>query len=444
MIPNGLKGRYVYHFTAIQNLKSIVSDGLLSTNLKVKAELEHRNIANNEIQQRRKKMPVTCGPRGVVHDYVPFYFSKRTPMLLNIVKSKNIDQTDIIYLAIPIEKVLEKNVVFSDASANTISPPNFFDEADDLRKLNFEVIDSWRWSYEGREKNQKMAELLVHEKIEIRDVSHIVVWNTKYKKVVENILSNNKFVEIKVNTDFYNDFRYHYFYDFKKSGRVNIITGPRRLRLLVLKNIDSICRIKNNSEELPCLKSMLEKISINFCCIKELADIDGLETDNPIHKEDVGKHSRTVKKLVKKDKNFNSYTESEKNILLFSALLHDIGKGPKSRWNDGIQKVDDDHPRKSLPMLKRILSEELSGLTRDDIRRIHILVVFDDLVGDIVARGRDKEQLFKIIENKTDVDLLISLGRSDMGAINPDWVDNNYDKIEDLRKEAYEKLESNE
>ena len=125
MIPNDLKGRFIYHFTSLNNLESIISEGLLSTNLKIDNGVVHENIANNEIQERRKTMKVTCGPQGVVHDYVPFYFAKRTPMLLNIVKSKNIDQIDIIFLAIPIEKVMDRDVVFTDASANTTIPPNF-------------------------------------------------------------------------------------------------------------------------------------------------------------------------------------------------------------------------------------------------------------------------------------------------------------------------------
>ncbi|MGV2842160.1 DarT ssDNA thymidine ADP-ribosyltransferase family protein, partial [Vibrio cyclitrophicus] len=76
MIPNEFKGRFAYHFTSVNNLQSIISDGLLCTNLKIKHGIVHEDIANNDIQKRRSKMEVTCGPRGVVHDYVPFYFAK--------------------------------------------------------------------------------------------------------------------------------------------------------------------------------------------------------------------------------------------------------------------------------------------------------------------------------------------------------------------------------
>ncbi|OBT29324.1 hypothetical protein A9263_04505 [Vibrio cyclitrophicus] len=442
MIPNEFKGRFAYHFTSVNNLQSIISDGLLCTNLKIKHGIVHEDIANNDIQKRRSKMEVTCGPRGVVHDYVPFYFAKRTPMLLNIVKSKNIDQIDIVYFAIPIEKITNENVVFSDASANTEIPPNFYKNSKHLGKLNWETIDSWAWSYrDDEERHQKMAEMLVQSKVDITDIAHIVVWNNNFKNHVKDVLKDNNIEGVQVVTHYHDHFKHHYFNDFSRGNRTNIVTGPRWLKRLVKSNITAVVESEQGPTKHANLKSLVEAISNNFCCLKELEGIDGLETDNPIHKEDVGKHSRRVAELVKLDANYNGYSKSEQNLLVLSAFLHDIGKGPKARWPDGIQKVDDEHPRKSLPMLKRILSEEIGSLSKREIRRIHMLVVYDDLIGDIVANGRDKNQLFQIVKNKTDVDLLISIGKSDMEAINIKWVEEQSESIETLRREAYEYLE---
>lgn len=326
---------------------------------------------------------------------------------------------------------------------NTIIPPTFYEKPKDLEYLNWDTIDKWAWSYhDDDERRQKMAEMLVHQKIDITDVSHIVVWNNSYKNYVKCVLDDNDVEGPKVVTHYHDHFKHHYFTDFNKNGRINILTGPRMLRQLVSKNIKTVYEFEQDTATFDDLKSTVEKITDDFCCIKELSNIEGLETDNPIHKEDVGKHSRTVAALVKQDETFGEYSELEQNILVLSAFLHDIGKGPKSRWQNGIQKVDDEHPRKSLPMLIRILCEDIGGLSKKDIQRIHMLVVYDDLVGDVVANGRDKNQLFKIVENKTDVDLLISLGKSDMGAINQKWVTDNTEKIETLRQEAYDHLES--
>lgn len=444
MIPDELRGRYAYHFTHIDNLPSIIEGGLLSTNEKQKNGIEHTDVANSSIQERRSKMEVTCGPGGVVHDYVPFYFAKRTPMLLNIVKSKNFDQELVIFLAISIDKVTEQSTVFSEASANTVVPPQFHSKPKHLSKLNWDVIDCSKWTYsDANDKHDKMAEMLVHQKVGIDDISHIVVWHKGFKNHVKKTLGQYGLGRIKVVTDYHQHFKHHYFTDFKADGRVNIVTGPRRLAVLITKNIQKILDAEEDSPIFDSLAEAVEDISNDFCCIKELSDIDGLKTSNPIHTEDVGSHSRSVAKLVQKQPDFEKLSENDQDILVLSAYLHDIGKGPKSRWKDEVQDVDDEHPRKSLPMLKRILTEDIAKLEEDDIRRIHMLVIYDDLVGDIVARNRDKKQLFKAVKSKLDVELLICIARADMGSINPEWVPENEESIEALRKEAYEYLEKN-
>lgn len=63
-------------------------------------------------------------------------------------------------------------------------------------------------------------------------------------------------------------------------------------------------------------------------------------------------------------------------------------------------KADNDHAAKSLPMLKRILTEDIGGLSEESVRKIVTLVTYDDLIGDIVARDRDEKQLVDIIKMK--------------------------------------------
>ncbi len=87
-IPQGLRGRYAYHFTLVDNLESIIDSGLLCTNLKNKHGISHENIAEQGIQGRRSTMPVPCSGGNFVHDYVPFYFSKKTSMQLGVINKR--------------------------------------------------------------------------------------------------------------------------------------------------------------------------------------------------------------------------------------------------------------------------------------------------------------------------------------------------------------------
>lgn len=441
MIDNKHKHRFAYHFTCIENLKDIITNGLLSTNLKDSKGITHENIANTDIQNRRSTMKINCGPKGVVHDYVPFYFTKRSPMLLGVVKKKNVDQESIIYLAVPIKYIENESVIFTNASANTNTAPKFYDNPSNLDELNWEVIDNWVWNPKNESlRQQKMAELLIHNEIKIEKIAHIITWDEDKKREVDLLLKENDIDGIDVICDI-NSFKNHYFHNFDESGRVNITSGPKVLLKETMRCINYILQNKSSNTLYPSLEAALAAINVNFSCIKELKEIEGLETDNTLHREDVGAHSRRVANNVLNGKGFCNYSERNKNILTLAAFLHDIGKGPKSRWRDGIQKVDDTHPIKSLPMLKRILCEDIGGLTSKEIRQIVMLVVYDDLVGDIVGRGRSEEQMKNIIKCKTDIDMLISIARADMKALNIFWVISHDNSIEQLRLRMYNFLE---
>lgn len=86
--PASLKGRYAYHFTCLYNLESIIDNGLLCTNIKNEQNITHHNVAEHGIQGRRSTMQVPCSNGNFVHDYVPFYFSKRNSMQLAVINKK--------------------------------------------------------------------------------------------------------------------------------------------------------------------------------------------------------------------------------------------------------------------------------------------------------------------------------------------------------------------
>jgi HD superfamily phosphodiesterase len=179
-------------------------------------------------------------------------------------------------------------------------------------------------------------------------------------------------------------------------------------------------------------------------CLPETAEIIGLKTDNPGHQEDVGSHTRRVVSEWRGSKEFSKLDVVDKVLVEDAAYLHDIGKGPKKRWrfNDGVQKVDPDHPVNGLLMLKRILTEEVAPLPKRSVGLICKLVCYHDLVGDIVAKGRREEELKQIVCDEHELDMLIAISKADMKAINPSWLTNNEAKIEVLRGNIIKKLES--
>jgi len=93
----------IYHLTHIDNLTSIIdSGGCLSFNQKQNQGIGHIDVAYETIQVRRARTLVPCGSGGCLHDYVPFFFATRPPMLYAIhrgnVERYEQGQTPLIHL----------------------------------------------------------------------------------------------------------------------------------------------------------------------------------------------------------------------------------------------------------------------------------------------------------------------------------------------------------
>lgn len=425
-IPTEHLGKYFYHFTHIHNLESIIKNGLLSTNKKNSLAIDHVNVASNSIQTRRSKMDVTCSPNGKVHDYVPFYFTTINPMLLSVMHKKNIDQPFIIFLAISIKKIIENNVVFTDSSANTSTPPNFYSDPKNLDKLNWEAINSRKWgTHDEDELHERMAEVLIWDEVPLEWIDTIIVWNKAFKDETVRLFKENKGHQPNVIFQPFCD-RYFYFTKFamgKDRDGETLITGPFFLNNRFNYIIEDVHKNREKQETFlfKDISEALEKIEADFCVIPELEGIFQLETINDVHLENVSDHTLKVVENLSDNTFYKNLSPSKKNIVKLSAFLHDIGKGPKSKWKDGKQPAYPDHPADSLKMLERILSEDIENILDEEIHQICLLVAYHDLIGDILCRGRNKEELFRIIENEQELEMLIALSLADISAINYNW-----------------------
>jgi len=120
-VPNPVR---LFHITAIANLPAICEAGaLLSKNSGASAGIAYQNIAHAGAQGARSIRTVPNPPGGVVHDYVPFYFAPRSPMLSAIENGKVKDcpwrQADIVHLETTVDRVTVEGApfVFYDRNA---------------------------------------------------------------------------------------------------------------------------------------------------------------------------------------------------------------------------------------------------------------------------------------------------------------------------------------
>ena len=446
MLPNEHKQRFFYHFTHLNNLESIIKNGILSTNEKELHNITHANIANENIQQRRHEMDVTCSPFGKIHDYVPFYLTTINPMLLGVLNRKNIDQPYVVFIAISANKLLDENVLFTDSSANTTIPPNFYYNPQDLDKLSWNLIDSMKWgSGTEDERHARMAEVLVYKRVPIEWIDSYIVYNDYAKEKIMDMYESMNLPEPNISFQPFNG-RYFYFTKFYFEGRKNetLLIGPELMRSFFDESNKIILERRGESGSFAgSFKNItdgLEKISENFCVIKELEEIHDLETDNKVHKNTVSDHTLEVVKNLDSIEYYNNLSERDQELVKLSAYLHDIGKGPKSKWGDGIQKAYPDHPADAVPMIRRILIQEFEYLDKYDIRKICLLVLYHDLIGDILAKGRSRKELEDLAIDVNELNMLLAITLADISAINPFWKFTIQSQMSNFKKIAIKEI----
>lgn len=193
----------IYHITHINNLATILTDGRLWSDAKrIKLGYCPESIAYEHIKKRRFTRAVQIGARGVLADYVPFYFCNRSPMLNAIYKggvtgNKN-TQPNIIYLVSSVEKVVNENSLswcFTDGHG-VDQLTEYYDDPKELVNIDWGIIAAWDYRdtlADNDRKRRKQAEFLVHESFPIDLIDKIGVYGSEQKQSVESILAQHPY-----------------------------------------------------------------------------------------------------------------------------------------------------------------------------------------------------------------------------------------------------------
>lgn len=177
----------IYHITHIDNLPSILEQGCLLANSQLqKSDIQYRDVAYGHIQDRRSRKPVPCCVGGTLHNYVPFYFAPRSPMLYAIHTGSTAQyqggQQTILHLATSVETIASQNLnfAFTDGHA-TKAFTRFYDTLTDLPEaIDWKVVRSWSWKDTNEDmdrKRRKQAEFLVHRAVPWHLINSIGVIN---------------------------------------------------------------------------------------------------------------------------------------------------------------------------------------------------------------------------------------------------------------------------
>lgn len=152
-----------------------------------------------EIQQKRGIEAVPCGPGGVVHDYVAFYFGYLSPMMLqlktNRVNGYAAGQEPLIYLVSTAQAIRDSGAefVFSDGHGIAVYTA-WFDDLADLDKVDWDMVNQRYWKEKPRDmdrQRRKQAEFLISRFCSWELIQEIVVIDEAMQGRVEVILANH-------------------------------------------------------------------------------------------------------------------------------------------------------------------------------------------------------------------------------------------------------------
>ena len=159
--------------------------------------LAYRTIHNVDVQAKRHHTAIPCGPKGTVHDYVPFYFGPLSPMMLNLktgrVPGYDEGQEPLVYLVSTCQAVAEAGIPFAFSDGHGIAVfTEWFDDLDELDSVDWGMVRQRYWADNVDDmdrQRRKQAEFLVHRFCQWELVEEIAVLNRTMKAKVEAILA---------------------------------------------------------------------------------------------------------------------------------------------------------------------------------------------------------------------------------------------------------------
>jgi hypothetical protein len=188
----------IYRILHVDNLPICLQRAGLHAPLHTPADgLAYRTIHNIEIQTKRQARPIPCGPRGVIHDYVSFYFGPRSPMLFQLhtgrVEGYAGGQSPLIYLVSTAQAVAASSAGFVFSDGHGIAAfTSWYDDLADLSRVDWAVVNGKYWNdtpdHPDRQR-RKQAEFLVHHRCDWALVQEIGVVDPAMKIRVEGILA---------------------------------------------------------------------------------------------------------------------------------------------------------------------------------------------------------------------------------------------------------------
>lgn len=173
------------------NLPWILDNGLHCGNSAIKSPV-WVHIGNSELISKRASHAVPLAPFGVLNDYVPFYFTPFSPMMMNIVNGRGgviqRRREELIILATSLKTIqrLDLPFVFTNSHAY-YTWANFYNNLTDLKQIDWKIIQSRDFKRDSEDPakiERYQAEALIHNHCPVSALAGIVCYNDNVKETM--------------------------------------------------------------------------------------------------------------------------------------------------------------------------------------------------------------------------------------------------------------------
>jgi hypothetical protein len=127
-----------------------------------------KNIGNPDLIDKRAHRGVAAGPGGTLSDYIPFYFTPFSIMMLNIHTGYNVKQVpneEIVILVSSLHRIAELGIefVFTDQHAYPVAA-SYFTDLNDLDRVDWDLLNRRDFKHDPDDPGKKeryQAEALI-------------------------------------------------------------------------------------------------------------------------------------------------------------------------------------------------------------------------------------------------------------------------------------------
>lgn len=179
----------IYHFTHINNLEKIFKNGKLLSHNTAHPE---KDVSNSGVQNLRANK-VVYGHS--LHDYVPFYYTRKTPMLYVVTKINRVSEENLVFFKTYTQRLMGDNKNYSISNMNASRNASKFSNKESiLYDLNWKgAIRLQYWNDRDPEKKdkkkaEKQAEFLSLNEVLLSDVRFIIASNKETAEKVGKLM----------------------------------------------------------------------------------------------------------------------------------------------------------------------------------------------------------------------------------------------------------------